>query len=191
MSGKRKLPQINFDDCQIDDEPLPKYLVQIGVDETEVRRRLTCFVDRKREEIDIKNVRDFIDSEQTANTEDECSCARVNSTVYRKGGRSHLKGKTVVVTQHSLLVVTRSDENTKSKNLCPFSSFYSIEFSASGDQRIWTANENRGIHRHFRQIDVHLAQQNQTGTSISRTVTHRGEIAQRRTVSQCESGGHA
>lgn len=90
-STKRKLPQLNFDDCQIDDEPLPKYLVQIGVDETEVRRRVTCFVDRKREEIDFNNIRDFIDIE-TANTEEECSCARVNSTVYRKGIGSHLKG---------------------------------------------------------------------------------------------------
>lgn len=92
-STKRKLPQLNFDDCQIDDEPLPKYLVQIGVDETEVRRRVTCFVDRKREEIDFNNIRDFIDKE-TANTEEEedCSCARVNSTVYRKGIGSHLKG---------------------------------------------------------------------------------------------------
>lgn len=85
------MPPINFDDCQIDDEPLPKYLVQIGVDETEVRRRVACFVDRKREEIDIKNVRDFIDHEKT-NVEDEFACARVNSTVYRKGVGSHLKG---------------------------------------------------------------------------------------------------
>lgn len=93
MSVKRKLPQLNFDDCQIEDEPLPKYLVQIGVDETEVRRRVTCFVDRKREEIDSNNIRDFIQNEMP-NTDDEWSCARVNSTVYRKGAGSHLKGNT-------------------------------------------------------------------------------------------------
>ncbi|XP_037030072.1 molybdopterin synthase catalytic subunit isoform X1 [Bradysia coprophila] len=89
-SAKRKLPQLNFDDCQVDDEPLPKCLVQIGVDEAEVQRRVSCFVDRKREEIDINNIRDFIDNEKM-NTEAECSCARINSTVYRKGVGSHLK----------------------------------------------------------------------------------------------------
>jgi len=88
--AKRKLPSLNFDDCQVEDVPLPKYLVQIGVDETEVHRRVTRFVDRKREEIDFNNIRDFIDNE-TTKTEDECSCARVNSTVYRKGPGSHLK----------------------------------------------------------------------------------------------------
>lgn len=94
-SSKRKLPQLNFDDCQIEDEPLPKYLIQIGVDENEVRRRVTCFVDRKREEIDCNNIRDFIDNETTnaEDEEEEFSCARVNSTVYRKGIGSHLKGK--------------------------------------------------------------------------------------------------
>lgn len=93
-SAKRKLPQINFDDCQIDDEPLPKYLVQIGVDETEVHRRVSCFVDRKREEIDINNIRDFINNEKIS-TEAESSCARVDSTVYRKGIGNHLKGATM------------------------------------------------------------------------------------------------
>lgn len=94
--AKRKLPQLNFDDCQIEDAPLPKYLVQIGVDETEVRRRVTCFVDRKREEIDSNNIRDFIDNEIAAK-EDESSCARVNSIVYRKGPGSHLKGKILIL----------------------------------------------------------------------------------------------
>lgn len=93
---KRKLPQLNFDDCQIEDVPLPKYLVQIGVDETEVGRRVSCFVDRKREEIDSNNVRDFIHNE-IPTTEDEYSCARVNSIVYRKGPGGHLKGNVFII----------------------------------------------------------------------------------------------
>lgn len=55
----------------------------------EIKRRLNCFIERKREEIDINNVHDFI-AEECAN--DDSTCARVNSTVHRvKGTNTHLK----------------------------------------------------------------------------------------------------
>lgn len=62
----------------------------------EVNRRVNCFVDRKREEINVNNVQDFIEIPATdvATPEEEFSCARVNSSVYRiKNASSHLKGK--------------------------------------------------------------------------------------------------
>lgn len=69
-----------------------KHLIQINADESEVDRRINCFVDRKREEIDMNNVRDFIvptDSEDLL----EYSCARVNSSVFRKkDSNTHLEG---------------------------------------------------------------------------------------------------
>lgn len=67
---------------------MSKNLLQIRADETEIKRRISSFIGRKREEINNSNVHDFI----TDTPEDEMRCARVNSTVYRiKGSKGHLK----------------------------------------------------------------------------------------------------
>lgn len=82
---------MNFDICCPinNDIIVPNDLLQIRADEMEIRRRLNCFIDRKREEIDLGNVQDFI-AEECVDT--ESTCARVNSRVHRaKGTNTHLK----------------------------------------------------------------------------------------------------
>lgn len=82
---------MNFDLCCPihNDVIVPNDLLQIRADEMEIKRRLNCFIERKREEIDINNVQDFI-AEKTADA--DSTCARVNSTVHRvKGTNTHLK----------------------------------------------------------------------------------------------------
>lgn len=88
-----------MDDCNVSIATIPKNLVQIHADETEVNRRVNCFVERKREEINVNNVQDFIEMPPansvgvTSATEEEVSCARVYSSVFRnKDASSHLKG---------------------------------------------------------------------------------------------------
>lgn len=69
---------------------MPNDLLQIRADEMEIKRRLNCFIERKREEIDINNVHDFIAERRTDVA--ESTCARVNSTIHRvKGTNTHLK----------------------------------------------------------------------------------------------------
>lgn len=86
---KRIQSGMNFDHCCPinNDIIVPNDLLQIRADEMEIKRRLNCFIERKREEIDINNVHDFIAEEDADST-----CARVNSTVHRaKGSNTHLK----------------------------------------------------------------------------------------------------
>lgn len=87
---KRKRNKLNIDDCKImDSQTFPSSLIQINADEQEVCRRIKCFIEKKREEIDRSNVHDFIETGS-----DVDSCARVNSVVFRtKDSKGHLKGK--------------------------------------------------------------------------------------------------
>lgn len=80
---------MNFTSCPIENEVIvPKEMVQIRADETEISRRLNCFIERKRKEIDMNNVQDFIEPQPDADV--ESSCARVSSTVFRvKGAKAH------------------------------------------------------------------------------------------------------
>jgi len=88
-----KLSLINFDDCQLLDVNIPKNLIQINADEVEVNRRVNCFVERKREEIDINNIHDFIENKSTELNDEEITCARVNSVCYKKkDSKGHLGG---------------------------------------------------------------------------------------------------
>lgn len=90
---KRLKSDINFDICcPIYNEIIvPKKLLQIRADGSEIKRRIACFVNRKRDEINSNNVQDFI-TETKPTDEAETTCARVNSTVYRiKGSKGHLK----------------------------------------------------------------------------------------------------
>lgn len=78
--------------CPINNEIIiAKNLQQIRANEAEIQRRINCFINRKRDEINSYNVQDFI-SDQVSKDDNEMTCARVNSTVYRaKGAKSHLK----------------------------------------------------------------------------------------------------
>lgn len=90
---KRTSSQLNFDlCCPVKNEIIvPKDLQQIRVDDTEIRRRIDCFINRKRDEINSNNVNDFITPKMDVDNVDS-SCARVRSTVYRiKDTKSHLK----------------------------------------------------------------------------------------------------
>lgn len=66
---------------------IPTSLIQINADEKEVFRRIECFIEKKREEIDKSNVHDFIEAGI-----DFDSCARVTSVIFRtKDSKGHLK----------------------------------------------------------------------------------------------------
>lgn len=87
---KRKRNKLNIDDCKIiDSHAVPSSLIQINADEQEVCRRIKCFIEKKREEIDRSNIHDFIETGS-----DVDSCARVNSVVFRtKDSKGHLKSE--------------------------------------------------------------------------------------------------
>lgn len=90
---KRATAAIQFSVCcpVENDIVVPKDLQQIRVDNTEIQRRIDCFINRKRDEINSNNIQDFITGEADAVT-GESTCARVHSTVYRiKDSKSHLK----------------------------------------------------------------------------------------------------
>lgn len=89
---KRSCSKFDFDKCcPIQNETIPKDLQQIRVDNTEIQRRIDCFINRKRDEINGNNIKDFITNKIVEENEED-SCARVHSTVYRiKDTKSHLK----------------------------------------------------------------------------------------------------
>lgn len=95
--------------CPIkNDIVVPKELLQIRADESEMKRRINCFIERKREEIDLNNIQEFIErkptkierlteakedkTDENMVDEESSTCARVCSTVYRiKGSSTHLQ----------------------------------------------------------------------------------------------------
>jgi molybdopterin synthase catalytic subunit len=82
---------LNFDDCKVVESQIPKNLIQINADSSEIERRLNCFVEKKREEIDNNNIQDFIVRKDEGEA-DEFSCARVNSIIFRqKDSKGHLR----------------------------------------------------------------------------------------------------
>jgi hypothetical protein len=73
----------------VDDLEISKSFVQITIDENEMQRRIQSFIDLKRAEINQNNLRDFIET-----TQDDESCARVASNVYRiEDSKGHLRIK--------------------------------------------------------------------------------------------------
>ena len=84
---KKKKAKLNFDDCNITDEMnIQESLIQITVDEDEIQRRIQAFIERKRDEINKNNLRDFIEDSS------EELCARVSSNIYKvKDSKGHLK----------------------------------------------------------------------------------------------------
>lgn len=88
---------INFDTCCPikNDIVIGRDLQQINANDAEVQRRVNCFIELKREEINLNNIQNYrndINSE-TNNDNDGMTCSRVNSSVFStKGSNSHLKG---------------------------------------------------------------------------------------------------
>ncbi|XP_037806304.1 molybdopterin synthase catalytic subunit-like [Lucilia sericata] len=95
--------------CSVEDSnPLPSQLIQISACENEIKRRIQCFVEKKRDEIDLCNIMDFTDVKQQKqvnspqelinyeNDNNSMTCARVNSTVVKQEySKCHLKVKKV------------------------------------------------------------------------------------------------
>lgn len=71
--------------------PVAAHLIQIQATAQEIESRIAKFMERKRQEIDQSNIRDFC--RRDPNVEVESSCARIDS-VFRKCGdsKSHLEG---------------------------------------------------------------------------------------------------
>lgn len=87
----KRLPTDFFEKCPVQEIPIGKSLIQIHADETEIRRRVNCFVERKREDIGLNNIKDFI---ETKSNDELSSCARVNSSIYRlKNSNKLFEGK--------------------------------------------------------------------------------------------------
>lgn len=89
------MPKLNFDDCSVKGATVPSNLVQIHADELEINRRVNCFVERKRDEINENNLQDFIEPVPTNSADNaDMTCARIRSTVYHtKDSRTHLRGE--------------------------------------------------------------------------------------------------
>lgn len=90
------MPKLNFDECVVESVTVPSNLVQIHADELEINRRVNCFVERKRDEINENNLQDFIEPLPTnsADNAEDMTCARIRSTVYHtKDSRTHLRGE--------------------------------------------------------------------------------------------------
>lgn len=94
--------------CDIDDScEVPKNFIQISATEDEIKRRIQCFVEKKREEIDLNNIMDYtvkrpciMDEDEFGNpllikdNDNEYTCARTNSTIVKQEySKCHLRGK--------------------------------------------------------------------------------------------------
>ncbi|XP_060649625.1 molybdopterin synthase catalytic subunit [Drosophila nasuta] len=97
------LKAFDFSSCPIEDQSLTSdnKLVQIRVNDTDLNRRVECFLKRKRDEINLYNINDFkkhsTDNESNCkNNEDdfteETSCARTQSFLVKQHqSKGHLK----------------------------------------------------------------------------------------------------
>lgn len=84
---------INFDACcPIKNEiVVGKDLQQINANQSEIQRRVDCFVHRKREDININNIQNFIS--EGGGEDQGMSCSRTNSTIFTvKESKTYLKG---------------------------------------------------------------------------------------------------
>ncbi|KOB68192.1 Molybdopterin synthase catalytic subunit, partial [Operophtera brumata] len=66
--------------------PLDKSLVQINVSNAELQQRIQNFIERKREQVNINNIHDFIPSKGESETGEEETCARVRTQVNNEWG---------------------------------------------------------------------------------------------------------
>lgn len=71
---------------------LQPHLIQIKASDEEIYNRIFKFMEKKREEINRSNVRDFC--RRNPDDQIENSCARIDSILLkRRDSKSHLKGK--------------------------------------------------------------------------------------------------
>ncbi|CAB3248739.1 unnamed protein product [Arctia plantaginis] len=76
--------------------PVDKTLVQINVTSEELQQRIQNFMERKREQVNISNIHDFIPSKADTEVEETETCARVRTQfVRRNDSKGHLKVRKV------------------------------------------------------------------------------------------------
>uniref|UniRef100_A0A905AWD2 Molybdopterin synthase catalytic subunit n=1 Tax=Glossina morsitans morsitans TaxID=37546 RepID=A0A905AWD2_GLOMM len=110
--ANKESKDIEFDAriCDIDDScEVPKNFIQISATEDEIKRRIQCFVEKKREEIDLNNIMDYtvkrpciMDEDEFGNpllikdNDNEYTCARTNSTIVKQEySKCHLRVRRV------------------------------------------------------------------------------------------------
>lgn len=81
----------NFDVKQEVKVPfVPSHLIQVKATHEELDQRIHKFIEKKREEINSANVRDFCVKRKS---DDEDSCARIDAVlIKRKDSKGHLQG---------------------------------------------------------------------------------------------------
>lgn len=78
--------------CEVDDS---ERLVQIRVNDSELNRRVECFLKRKRDEINLFNINDYMQHSYETESEEvqKESCARTQSILIKQQQScGHLKG---------------------------------------------------------------------------------------------------
>ncbi|CAH2983540.1 unnamed protein product [Chilo suppressalis] len=72
--------------------PIDKNLIQINVSSEELQKRIQNFIERKREQVNLNNIHDFIPKQSQSETEETDTCARVRTQfVRRSDSKGHLK----------------------------------------------------------------------------------------------------
>lgn len=88
---------MNFGACcpVVNETVISRNFLQINAADTEIQRRVDCFIDRKREEININNIQNYradVNNSEEPNDAD-MTCSRVCSSAFTtKGSKTHLKG---------------------------------------------------------------------------------------------------
>ncbi|XP_041969507.1 molybdopterin synthase catalytic subunit [Aricia agestis] len=81
----------NFECVQAPTEIIDKSLVQINVSNEEIEKRIENFIERKREQVNLSNIHDFIPN-KCEESEESDTCARVRTQfVKRNDSKGHLK----------------------------------------------------------------------------------------------------
>ena len=80
------------------EHPIDKNLIQINVSSEELEKRINNFIERKREQVNINNINDFIPTKCESETEDTNTCARVRTQfVKRSDSKGHLKSRSFLI----------------------------------------------------------------------------------------------
>ncbi|KAH8330305.1 hypothetical protein KR067_000985 [Drosophila pandora] len=99
IRAKQSLSSFNYSacPCQVEEShDVPQKLVQIRVNDAELSKRLECFVNRKRDEINSQNIIDFKHPPADSVPELSDSCARTQSTVIKQEkSNCHIKVRRV------------------------------------------------------------------------------------------------
>ncbi|XP_052127443.1 molybdopterin synthase catalytic subunit isoform X3 [Frankliniella occidentalis] len=73
-------------------ENVPPELIQVKADDAEIKRRMEAFMEFKRNQVNLSNIRDFC-----SNSSSDSSCARVDAAVIRqKDSKGHLRVRRVL-----------------------------------------------------------------------------------------------